>query len=346
MPWTVYNRFGHRKYLTSKEIDAFVQQAGLRSADVKTFCRMIAFTGCRISEALSLTQESIDFEARQVIIRCLKKRGRRIFRAVPLPSSFLKDLQNWLRSRKDRSIALWPWSRMTGYRRVCEVMESAGVRGDYASPKGLRHGFGVRAIQAGVPLTLVQRWLGHADIKTTAIYTSAVGPEEREIASRMWRKQAAIEPIRPTQAAYENEGDFVVDIPPAERLERVAKEEGDRVSLESRDKTEADSLLQKPSADFPANTEKPSPALSNLIGYCSLIHFWLYCRLYCHSKTKTYDPPLTDFPERWQLAQKALEGPAPSSRMLEKKGRSASKPGGPISKTLAAFPLPRLFHWR
>lgn len=80
---------------------------------------------------------------------------------------------------------------MTGYRRICEVMSDAMVQGSYASPKGLRHGFGVRAIQASVPLTLVQRWLGHADIKTTAIYTSAVGPEEREIASRMWRHEGA-----------------------------------------------------------------------------------------------------------------------------------------------------------
>jgi integrase len=75
---------------------------------------------------------------------------------------------------------------MTGYRRIREVMLEAGIRGSYATPKGLRHGFGVRAIQAQVPLNLVQRWLGHADIKTTAIYTNAMGPEEREIASRMW----------------------------------------------------------------------------------------------------------------------------------------------------------------
>jgi len=76
---------------------------------------------------------------------------------------------------------------MTGYRRVKEAMQRAGITGPQASPKGLRHGFAVAAIGAGVPLNLVQRWLGHADMATTAIYTHAVGDEERKIAQRMWK---------------------------------------------------------------------------------------------------------------------------------------------------------------
>jgi integrase len=48
------------------------------------------------------------------------------------------------------------------------------------------HRFGVAAIQAGIPLNLLQRCLGHAQLTTTAIYANAVGPEERNIAARMW----------------------------------------------------------------------------------------------------------------------------------------------------------------
>lgn len=147
---------------------------------------MLAVTGCRISEALSLTKKSIDFEAEHVVIASLKKRGKRIFRAIPLPAQLLDLLKDWFQSDPPGSGRLWPWSRMTGYRRICETMAAARISGSYATPKGLRHGFGVKAIQSNVPLTLVQKWLGHADIRTTAIYTSAMGPEEREIASRMW----------------------------------------------------------------------------------------------------------------------------------------------------------------
>lgn len=193
MTWTIFNNEGQRKYLTRDELDSFLSAADRRSIAVKTFCAVLALTGCRISEALSLSRNSIDFETGNVIILCLKKRRKRVFRAVPLPSDFLLELKQWFETSGDCDLRMWPWSRMTGYRRICEVMASAGVSGGYATPKGLRHGFAVRAIQAQVPLTLVQRWLGHADIKTTAIYTSVIGPEEREIAARMWAKKQPAE---------------------------------------------------------------------------------------------------------------------------------------------------------
>ena len=37
-----------------------------------------------------------------------------------------------------------------------------------------------------IPLNMVQKWLGHAQLTTTAIYANAVGVEEQDIASRMW----------------------------------------------------------------------------------------------------------------------------------------------------------------
>jgi len=43
----------------------------------------------------------------------------------------------------------------------------------------------VHAIQSKVPLHLVQRWLGHASLRSTAIYLVVTGPEERAIAARM-----------------------------------------------------------------------------------------------------------------------------------------------------------------
>jgi site-specific recombinase XerD len=50
----------------------------------------------------------------------------------------------------------------------------------------LRHAFGINAVRVGIPLNLIQRWMGHASMKTTAIYLDAIGDEEREIARRMW----------------------------------------------------------------------------------------------------------------------------------------------------------------
>ncbi len=56
-------------------------------------------------------------------------------------------------------------------------------------PRDLRHGFGVNAFQSNVPPHLVQRWLGHASLRTTAIYGDVVGPDERAFAERMWSER-------------------------------------------------------------------------------------------------------------------------------------------------------------
>ena len=90
-------------------------------------------------------------------------------------------------ARSNESNPLWAISRSTAWRRVKAVMREARIAGTHASPKGLRHGFGVAAIQAGVPLNLLQKWMGHTDISVTEIYANAVGDEEYAVAKRMWK---------------------------------------------------------------------------------------------------------------------------------------------------------------
>jgi hypothetical protein len=50
----------------------------------------------------------------------------------------------------------------------------------------MARGFGDAAVSTGIPLNLVQKWLGHARLTTTAIYADARGAEEKDIAERMW----------------------------------------------------------------------------------------------------------------------------------------------------------------
>lgn len=67
-------------------------------------------------------------------------------------------------------------------------MQNAGIAHALCKPKALRHGFAIDAGQNGVPLNIVQRWLGHARIETTAIYAGALGEEERNLARRSWSR--------------------------------------------------------------------------------------------------------------------------------------------------------------
>jgi integrase/recombinase XerD len=184
---------GARKYLTVAERDRFLKAAELAPREARTLCMTLAWSGCRLSEALALTADRVDLAAGVLVFESLKKRQVGIYRAVPVPPALLDalDLVHGIRQaqkRRDRgqAVRLWPWARMTGWRAVHAVMEEAGLSGPAASPKGLRHAFGVAAVANAIPLNLVQKWLGHAQLTTTAIYANAVGAEEQDIARRMW----------------------------------------------------------------------------------------------------------------------------------------------------------------
>jgi len=193
---TLFTATGRRKYLTSDERQRFLS-AALRNprCEIGTLCALLAYTGCRISEAIAVTAASIDFHDGFVAIRCLKKRSKsQIIREVPLPPDLLDRLRSTHMldgghghdAQDDRK--LWRLSRSRAWQIVKAVMADAGIgTGPHASPKGLRHGFGIHAIRSGVPINLVQRWLGHASLTTTAIYLQAMGREERALAARMWR---------------------------------------------------------------------------------------------------------------------------------------------------------------
>jgi len=194
MSAALYDAGGARKYLTESERATFLREAEKAEREVRTLCGTLAYAGCRISEALALTADRVDFAQGVLVFESLKKRKRGVYRAVPVPPALLDalDLVHYIRAAqkgKDagKKTLLWPWSRATAWRRVKEVMEAAGLKDPAsATPKGLRHSFGVAAVSKGIPLNLVQRWLGHAQLSTTAIYADAVGAEEKNIASRMW----------------------------------------------------------------------------------------------------------------------------------------------------------------
>lgn len=187
------DKHGQRKYLNLEERKAFKNTAERQPGEIRTFCLVLYYTGCRISEALALTFKSIDMEEYTITFESLKKRQSGVFRSVPVPSSLIDilDLVHGLRQAKlnRQNKKLWSWSRMTAYRKVKSVMKMAGLSGKKATPKGLRHAFGIACNQKGIQLNMVQKWLGHSDIRTTVIYSNAVGKEERNVAQRLWEDE-------------------------------------------------------------------------------------------------------------------------------------------------------------
>ena len=189
----LYDNLGNRKYLTAQERRAFIRAARKADPKIETFCLTLAYTGARISEVLALTSDSVDFSVRGITIQSLKKRRKGVFRTVPVPEALLDRLEVVHGIRAARMHAelhdgrLWPWCRTTAWKHVTRRMCAAGIAGAWAVPKGLRHGLGVEGCtDARIPLNIIQKWLGHSRLETTAIYAGALGREERMLAARLW----------------------------------------------------------------------------------------------------------------------------------------------------------------
>jgi integrase len=146
-----------------------------------------------VSEVLALTPARVDIHAHAIVLETLKKRRSGVFRSIPVPASLLEDLDRIHGIAAAQSDAarcltpIWSFGRTTAWSIVKRAMASAAIDGPRASPKGLRHAFAISALQGGVPITLVRKWLGHSRVTTTEIYTDVMGDEEQQLASRLWQ---------------------------------------------------------------------------------------------------------------------------------------------------------------
>lgn len=190
---SLYAAGGGRKYLNQAERRRALATMEKLPSPQALFALTLTWTGARVSEVLALTASSFQIECSIVAIVSLKRR-KHFVREVPIPPDLMLALEKHFkltavqRDDQRRNHRLWRWHRVTAWRIIKQVMRDSSVTGQRACPRGLRHAFGVGSLLAGVPLSLAQRWLGHARISTTAIYASASGPEELYFMMRFWRK--------------------------------------------------------------------------------------------------------------------------------------------------------------
>lgn len=195
----LFDDHGQRLYLNVGEREKFLKAVEKDNPLNIMFCKILHYTGCRISEALELSPSRILLDELAIVIRTLKKRkfdsqGREKkpqFRKIPVPESMIKELKlvfhlNRRFIKKEWTAPFWTMSRTTAWRVVNKAMDRAGIIGPQATSKGLRHGYGVALAAKKLPITLIRDLLGHADTKTTEIYMQIVGDEKRELVMSVW----------------------------------------------------------------------------------------------------------------------------------------------------------------
>ena len=143
-----------------------------------------AMTGMRQGELLALRWMDVDWMAHRVRVRRNFVRGKfgtpkskRSSRSIPLADDVARELELLFQRssyQADEDLVFAhphtgkPIDRSQLLKRFKAALKRAGVR--EIRFHDLRHTFGTRMAAAGVPMRLLQEWMGHRDFKTTLIY--------------------------------------------------------------------------------------------------------------------------------------------------------------------------------
>lgn len=139
--------------------------------------------GLRVSEIINLRRTDIDTDRQIIHIKQSKWSKDRI---VMLPTSLVRDLATHRKTTS--SLFLFPsnqWGKLTT-RSAQEVFKQACKRANITKKVSfhtLRHSFATHLLEQGTDIRYVQDFLGHANIRTTQIYTHVMQPARDRIKS-------------------------------------------------------------------------------------------------------------------------------------------------------------------
>ncbi len=135
--------------------------------------------GLRLLEGVRLQVGQID--SQRMVLHIQQGKGGKD-RYVPLPERTLSLLRgHWLRHR--HPVWLFPAARADSWLSASKPMDESGVQRAFRAALGesgvhkaasvhtLRHSWATHLLEAGVNLRLIQVWLGHTSLATTALYT-------------------------------------------------------------------------------------------------------------------------------------------------------------------------------
>jgi integrase len=169
----------------------------LMSGTPKVLASLMYGSGLRVSEALRLRVKDIDLAYKQITVRDGKGRKGRI---TMLPESLIDPLSEHLTRAQS-----WPWYWVFPARSLCRDPYGPGFVRYHAHVKHIqravrkamadaaitkpaschtfRHCFATHLIENGYDIRTVQELLGHADVKTTMIYTHVLNKGGRGVRS-------------------------------------------------------------------------------------------------------------------------------------------------------------------
>ncbi len=167
-----------------KDIDNFLEQGEvhkmLNVIDTNNFrdyliINLLWRTGMRVSELIKLEYNSLDFDNGFINVKWSKRdKSRRI----PIDNDTLRSLKQYSNQNKITE-RLFPLTRQRAFQILKRHSNEAGFNNVH--PHTMRHSFSVNCVRQGVDIITLQKWLGHSDPKTTAIYLQFRDKDMKEI---------------------------------------------------------------------------------------------------------------------------------------------------------------------
>ena len=142
----------------------------------KLIVKLLYSTGMRVGELSKLKVEDIDFQERFIHIPAENTKTNTA-RTVIVPKEVLSDISAHLRTLKIKRGRLFALT----VRRLQQLIKKYAQRANIeASPHTLRHTHIVHALLDRIPITAVQKQVGHKKLTTTQIYSNLAPEQDRE----------------------------------------------------------------------------------------------------------------------------------------------------------------------
>lgn len=180
------------KALTVTQIEAILAAASAPGTPLslrdRALLELLYGTGARISEAVGLDIDNLDFETCSVKLTGKGSKQR----VVPLGRYAIETLKEYLEDSRpffvtataDHSAVFLNsrggrLSRQSAWAVLTKAAQEAEIEAD-VSPHVLRHSFATHILEGGADVRVVQELLGHASVTTTQIYTMVTIDRLRE----------------------------------------------------------------------------------------------------------------------------------------------------------------------
>jgi len=176
-----------RIYLSKEEIEKLID--AIEHPVIRYFAMTMAHTGIRVKECINLTLNDVDLE--EGYLHVIDGKGGKN-RTVPINQYLQGQLKEYLAKHRPDTDSLYFFAlKKTGTvsdqyvnRLLKEACEKAGIE-KHVTSHILRHSFASYLVKKDTHVAVIQRLLGHADVRTTSVYMHVHQDDLKEAVNRI-----------------------------------------------------------------------------------------------------------------------------------------------------------------